>query len=217
MYQFCKTISLTVLLVSLIFRVSTPPAYAAQNPLAYVNFAFIAGDWAFVDSEAGIKESFVVRPILESGTMKAVLTATDSNGNAFTELWILGWDPTSEFVYLDVYSTGGYRSIMNGKMVVPSKVWVFETPASAGSLTRERRTFTKLSDDGVAIKYELDSGAGRFTEAFERIYSRTSKFTVSGTNYEDTLLTELENLITTAESSDQDDTNSQQSEQTNNI
>ena len=173
-------------------------ASAEQNPLSYARFAFIAGDWAMSESDPPSFETFSASPILERGVMKIVLHASDPlGGEGFTELWLVGWDKGGEYLYMDVYTSGGWRVVMEGKMVVPSKVWVFETPLGYGHDYRERRTFTRISDDEIVIRYEMAEGVEWSEDSFERTYSRLGQSGEtepgeSGTGLVEDLLTEIE-------------------------
>jgi hypothetical protein len=179
-------------------------AQSTNNPLAYAKFAFIAGDWSHENLDTATVETLSVGPVLESGMLKVVFKSVDeASRDPYTELWLVGWDPGRESLYMDVYSTGGYRSVMDGKMVVPDKVWVFETPSTLEARFRERRTVTKISNNEMAIKYEFAFGPGPIGNPFERKYVRTAPYSVSSEDLEAAILVDIENAtdLSTEESS----------------
>ena len=174
-------------------------AQSTNNPLSYARFAFIAGEWSHENLDTAAVETLSVAPILESGMLKAIFKSIDvTSGEPFTELWLIGWDPSGDMLYMDAYSTGGFRSVMDGKMVVPGTVWVFETPSRLDAKFRERRTVTKISDDEMAIKYEFAFGTGPIGNPIGRKYIRTAPYTLSSTELETEILAELGDALVAA-------------------
>lgn len=142
-------------------------AFAAESPLSYSTFAFLTGDWS-----DGAGETIAAAPFLGEGSLKFEVTGISSTGEPFTEIWIAGFDPRG-VLYLDVYSPGGWRTAMEGKMIVPARVWAFESSADpAGDV--ERRIFTKLGPEEFALKNEVIGPGGKSVLSIEKRFLRNS-------------------------------------------
>lgn len=143
------------------------PARAADTPMSFAMLAFAAGEWRHEGEGGEYCETLRAVTVLGASALYAQVEVESGEGR-FDELWIAGFDPAAEAMYLDVYSAGGYRAAMDGTMVVPGKVWAFETP---GEGAKERRVITKISDAEFAVKYEF-AAPGRPVQSVERIYVR---------------------------------------------
>ncbi len=146
------------------------PASAADTPMSFAMLAFAAGDWRHESDEGSYREALSAVTVLGASALY-VQVEVETGGGKFDEVWIAGFDPASESMYMDVYSAGGYRAAMDGTMVVPGKVWAFETP---GAGAKERRVITKINDSEFAVKYEF-AAPGRPVQSVERFYIRISR------------------------------------------
>lgn len=177
-FRFALKRFLFVTLVAAATLLPIGRAYPAANPLSYAMLAFITGRWEHVpdaDSPNAARESLDVEALFERGMMSVELEGVYPVGGGFREFWIIGFDPGGEVLYLDVYSPGGYRSIMEGAMLVPGKVWAFDTPPGASQGFVEHRSITKISNDEIVIKFQYAVGGGALSEPVEKTYVRLNR------------------------------------------
>ena len=140
-------------------------AFAEDNPLSFAMFTFLAGEWQEKDGP----ERISAEPFLGEGLLRFDIDSLGADGEAFEEFWIAGFDPVSRMLYMDVYSPGGYRSALVGKMIAPGRVWVFETPAGQAEGLIESRVVTKLAPDEIAIKFSLKGAGGIMEKYYVRV------------------------------------------------
>ena len=153
-----------------IAALSGAPARAADTPMSFAMLAFIAGEWRSAEG-GGTGETLLAMPLFGASLLYVDVIADpqeEGSAAAYREVWIAGFDPATGKLYLDVYSAGGYRSVMDGVMVVPGKVWAFET---SGGGSKERRVITKIDAGEIAIKYEFAAPGGAL-KSEERFYNR---------------------------------------------
>lgn len=150
-----------------LFLVPQPPCVAEDTPMSYAMFAFLAGGWR----EEGGPETLTAAPFLGEGMLRFDVSSVAQDGSPIGEMWIVGFDPAGKYLYMDVYSPGGWRSAMDGKMIAPGAVWVFETPAALSHGFRERRVVSKITEDEIAIKYQAEV-SGAYESPVEKKYKR---------------------------------------------
>ncbi|MEP0814861.1 MAG: hypothetical protein HRF49_09395 [bacterium] len=140
---------------------------AEETPFSFSTFAFLSGEWS--DGEGDIVRA---AEFLGEGSLRFDVSGKSPSGADYIEVWIAGFDPRG-ILYLDVYSPGGWRTAMEGKMIVPAKVWAFESaPDPSGNM--ERRVFTRLGPDEFALKSEVMEAGGDAILTIEKRFRKNS-------------------------------------------
>lgn len=165
-----RTVNSLIVVFACVAALFGASAHAADTPMSFAMLAFAAGEWRHESDSGEYIETLRAVTVLGASALY-VQVEVETGGGKFDEVWIAGFDPAREGMYLDVYSAGGYRAAMDGAMVVPGKVWAFETP---GAGAKERRVITKISDAELAVKYEF-AAPGRPVQSVERFYVRVTE------------------------------------------